>query len=85
MLAVARTVAILAPVMNSVQLIPQLNKTWRRKSVRDISIYSLVLLLFVDILWLLHGWFIMDMPLIVSGLIQTACLSSLIAMYAWFL
>ena len=61
-------VATLAPIMNCIQLIPQLYKTYQTKSVNDFSVYSLYLILFTSVIWLLHGYFIYDTSLIIAGL-----------------
>ncbi len=63
-------VAFLAPTVNSIQLFPQLYKTFRTKSVKDLSFYSLLLILTTNILWLLHGYFIYDLSLIAAGIIS---------------
>jgi uncharacterized protein with PQ loop repeat len=60
-------VATLAPTINCIQLFPQLYKTYVTKSVKDLSLYSLLLILTTNILWLLHGYFIFDLSLLVSG------------------
>jgi uncharacterized protein with PQ loop repeat len=52
-------VSILAPLMSCIQMFPQLWKIIHSKNVRDISFYSLVLILFSNFLWLLHCYFIM--------------------------
>jgi len=64
---VAYIISILAPLVNTIQQIPQLYKTFTTKRVKDLSLYSLLLILTTNILWLLHGYFIMDVSLIVSG------------------
>jgi MtN3 and saliva related transmembrane protein len=74
-------VATLAPIVNCVQLIPQLYKTYRTKSVKDLSFYSLLLLLTTIILWLLHGYFINDISLVVAGIISLVLNISLIRLY----
>jgi len=76
-----RVVAVLAPILSSVVYVPQLFKTFRRKSLKDISFYSIAMLLVVDTLWLVHGWFIDDLSLMVSGLAQVFCVSCLVGMY----
>ena len=63
-------VAILAPLINSIQLFPQLYKTYKTKSVKDLSFYFLILLLISNFLWLLHGYFIFDKSLIVAGIVS---------------
>jgi MtN3 and saliva related transmembrane protein len=63
-------VATLAPIVNSIQLFPQLYKTYITKSVKDLSLYSLSLILLTNLLWLLHGFFIIDISLIVAGTVS---------------
>ena len=74
-------VATLAPIVNCVQLIPQIYKTYRTKSVKDLSFYSLLLLLTTIILWLLHGYFINDISLVIAGIISLVLNISLIRLY----
>ena len=74
-------VATLAPVVNCVQLFPQLYKTFTTRKVDDLSFYSLVLLFTTNLLWLLHGYFINDLSLIVAGLISMAVNLSLMVLY----
>lgn len=62
-------VAILAPTINCIQLFPQLYKTFTTKSVKDLSIFSLFLLVTTSLIWLLHGYFIYDISLITAGTI----------------
>ena len=63
-------IATLAPIVNSIQLVPQLYKTCTTKSVKDLSLYSLLLILITNLLWLLHGYFIIDISLIVAGVVS---------------
>ncbi len=63
-------VSFLAPIMNCIQLVPQLHKTYKTKRVNDLSFYSLFLILFTNLLWLLHGYFIFDLSLIIAGIIS---------------
>jgi len=77
-------VATLAPIVNCIQMIPQLYKTAVTKRVKDLSLYSLCLILATNILWLIHGYFIMDLSLLVSGAISiiiNLCLFSLYVLY----
>ena len=63
-------IATLAPIVNSIQLFPQLYKTYITKSVKDLSLYSLIAILLTNVLWLLHGYFIIDISLIVAGTVS---------------
>ena len=74
-------VATLAPIVNSIQLFPQLYKTYTTKSVKDLSFYSLSLILITNLLWLLHGYFIFDTSLIVAGGFSMIINVSLLTLY----
>lgn len=74
-------VATLAPIINSIQIFPQLYKSYITKSVKDLSLYSLLLVLLNNMLWLIHGYFIVDTPLIVSGMISMVLNASLVILY----
>lgn len=64
-------VATLVPILNSIQLFPQLYKTYITKSVQDLSFYSLLLILATNVLWLIHGYIRRDVSLIFAGVIST--------------
>ena len=74
-------VATLAPVVNSIQLFPQLYKTYITKSVKDLSFYSLFLVLITNLLWLLHGYFIVDISLIAAGVVNIIINVALLSLY----
>ena len=72
-------VAILAPVITSLQLLPQLYKIYKTKNVNGVSIHSLYLFLITNLLWLLHGYFITDYSLLIGSAIgMIISISSLI-------
>ena len=77
-------VATLAPTVNCVQLIPQLYKTYVTKSVKDLSFYSLLLIILTNLLWLLHGYFIYDISLIVAGIISMSINLTLLSLYLFY-
>lgn len=77
----ANTVAILAPIVNCIQLFPQLYKSYQTKHVEDLSLYSLCLLLLTSILWLFHGYYIHDTSLMVAGIISVTVNVLLIALF----
>lgn len=62
-------VATLAPITNCIQMAPQLYKTYKTKSAKDISIYSVSIILVNALLWAMHGYFIMDTSLLVASAI----------------
>lgn len=74
-------IATFAIIINSVQLFPQLYKTYTTKKVQDLSIYSLTLMLITKLLWLIHGYFIDDITLIISGIISLLTIIPLLILY----
>ena len=60
-------VATLAPIISIIQSCPQLYKTYITKSVNDLSLYSIILMLISALLWLLHGYFISDNSSMIAG------------------
>lgn len=77
-------VATLAPIINCAQLLPQLYKTYTTKCVKNISLYSLLLILATNSLWLLHGYFINDRSLIISGMIAMSINITLVLLYCMY-
>lgn len=77
-------IATLAPIVNCIQLFPQLYKTYITKSVKDLSYFSLLLILTTNLLWLLHGYFIFDFSLIISGIVSMMINISLLTLYFFY-
>ena len=77
-------IATLAPIVTCIQLLPQLYKTYLTKSVKDLSLYTLLLILTTNILWMLHGYFIIDISLIVSGAISIIINIILLTLYFFY-
>jgi MtN3 and saliva related transmembrane protein len=64
-------IAIIAPLLNSLQQIPQLYKTYDTKHVRDLSFESLLVMFISSMVWVLHGIIIWDPSLLISASIST--------------
>lgn len=62
-------VAIMAPVMSTVNMVPQIYKIYKTKRVRDISLTMIILLIITNLFWFLHGYFIMDLSILASCII----------------
>lgn len=77
-------VATLAPFISCIQLMPQMYKTYTTKNVKDLSFITLIMILFADTLWLLHGHFILDYSLIIGCLINVMIVFSLLIMYCLY-
>ena len=67
-------IAIVAPLLNSLQQIPQLYKTYVTKHVTDLSFESLLFMFISSVVWVLHGIIIWDLSLLISASIS-ACIN----------
>lgn len=78
---ISTAVAILAPTLNCIQLVPQLYKTYTTKKVNDLSFYSLFLFAITSCMWLLHGFFIKDYSVMISASFGIIVNTSLLYLY----
>lgn len=74
-------VAYLAVILNTVYQVPQLFKIIKTKSVNDISLIALTLLIFNNVLWFMHGYFINDTTLIISSVLNLSLSSVLVCLF----
>lgn len=74
-------VAYLAVILNTVYQVPQLFKIIKTKSVNDISLIALTLLIFNNVLWFMHGYFINDTTLIISSVLNLSLSSVLVYLF----
>jgi uncharacterized protein with PQ loop repeat len=77
---ISNTIAIIIPVLSSVQQLPQLYKSYTTNSVADLSIESLVIIIITNILWFFHGYFIRDFTLIISAAVSVVINTALISL-----
>ena len=82
---VAVAVAVLAPTVNCIQLLPQLYKTYTTKSVEDLSLQTILLMLLTNILWFTHGLFIRDPALLFSGSVSLFINAALLVLYMLYI
>lgn len=74
-------IATLAPLVNCVQQLPQLYKTYTTKEATDLSLQTLLLILLTNLLWFLHGFLIRDLALMLSGSISMIINGTLLVLY----
>jgi len=77
----ATLVAVLAPMLTCIQLLPQLYKSYSTQEVDDLSLESLVCITLGNLLWLIHGYYVRDTPLIIAGLFATVVNITLLRLY----
>jgi len=71
---------LLAGSITTLAAVPQVVKTYRTKHARDISIWQPILLNMGMALWLLYGFLLRDIPLIMANSVSLLCYTSLIIM-----
>ena len=67
---------LVAAALTTTAFLPQLLKTWRSKSAKDVSLGMLVTFSIGVFLWLIYGLFIQSLPVIIANLV-TLILSSI--------
>ena len=56
-----------ATIVVSLQFIPQLVKTIKTKNAKDISLFMIFLIMFGNVLWIMHGLIVLDMPITITN------------------
>jgi MtN3 and saliva related transmembrane protein len=75
---------LLAGILTSCAVIPQIYRAFRTRQVRDISVWQPVLLVVGMSLWLLYGTMIGDVPLIAANIFSITCNLMLITMKFYY-
>ena len=70
---------LVAAVCTTLAFVPQVVKTWKTKSTKDISLGMFVVLVIGIVLWLVYGLSILDLPLITANAVTL--LFSIIILY----
>ena len=68
---ISYVIKFVVPVLNMIQQMPQLLKIIETKKVRDLSFYTIFIMLSTSTLWTAHGYFINDFTLFISSLVAT--------------
>lgn len=69
-------------LLSSITFLPQVLKAWKTKSVGDLSIYMLVIVLTSTVVWLIYAVALNLLPVILAN--SFICLLSLILLYFKF-
>lgn len=68
-----------AGTISSITFLPQVIKTWKSKSAKDISLWMILFVTSSVILWLIYGIFLKSIPIIYTN--SAVLLMSLILLY----
>ena len=73
-----------AGTLTTLSFLPQVLKTYRSRSAKDISLVMFLLFSLGVFLWLLYGLSIQSMPIIISNGITLVLSLSILVMKFWF-
>jgi len=75
---VLETLATVTGVLSSFAMLPQIYRIFKRKSAKDISIWTYLYMLVAGVIWVLSGLNIQSFPIWVSNLIGTLTMLGLV-------
>lgn len=68
---------LIAGVLTTLAYLPQVIKTWKTRSATDLSWSMLIILCSGIILWLVYGFYVHDLPILLANIV-TFILASII-------
>jgi len=80
---VLETLATITGVVGSFAMLPQIHRIFKRKSAKDISIWTYLYWLVASVIWILYGLNIQSFPIWVTNLIGSLALIGIIV--GWYL
>jgi len=80
---VLESLAAITGVVGSFAMIPQVYRIFRRKSAKDISIWTYLYMLAAGVIWVLYGLDIESFPIVISQLIGTVTMIGIVV--GWYL
>lgn len=81
--AVLESLATITGVGSSFAILPQVYRIFRRKSAKDISIWTYLYMLVAGVIWILYGINIQSFPIWVSNLVGSIAVVAVVV--GWFL
>jgi MtN3 and saliva related transmembrane protein len=65
----AKIIGLVAGLLTTISFIPQVVKTWRTKSAKDLSLVMFLLYCSGMLLWTIYGFMLNELPLILWNII----------------
>jgi MtN3 and saliva related transmembrane protein len=69
---------LVAGSLTTAAFLPQVVKTWKTRSAKDLSLGMFLLFCLGVALWLIYGWMVNDVPVIAANLITLMLASTLL-------
>jgi MtN3 and saliva related transmembrane protein len=75
---VLETLATIVGVVSSFAMLPQIYRIFKRRSAKDISIWTYAYMLIAGVIWVLYGFNIQNFPIMITNLIGTVAMIGII-------
>lgn len=76
----ATSLGMVAGTLTTLAFLPQVIRTWKRRSAADFSFLMLAVFVSGVGLWLIYGWLMGDLPLVITNLVTFALAAAILAM-----
>ncbi len=73
-------IGLVAATLTTAAYVPQVYKTWKEKSTKDISLSMYAVLLTGVLLWLVYGIYLNSLPIILSNIVTSLLLLFMLLM-----
>ncbi|NJK37471.1 MAG: SemiSWEET transporter [Oscillatoriales cyanobacterium RM1_1_9] len=71
-------IGLLAGTLTTLAFIPQVIKTWKSKSAEDVSLEMFVIFCLGVFLWLIYGFLLQDIPIMIANLVTLILASTIL-------
>lgn len=71
-------IGLLAGTLTTIAFLPQVIKTWKTKSTRDVSLEMFVIFCSGVFLWIVYGAFIGDLPIVAANIVTLSLASTIL-------
>lgn len=73
-------IGLIAGTLTTIAFLPQIRQSWRTKSTKDISLPMILTFCTGVLLWLIYGFMIQSLPVIVANGVTIVLAGSILAM-----
>jgi MtN3 and saliva related transmembrane protein len=73
-------IGLIAGVLTTLAFLPQLTKTWKSKSAKDMSLVMLITFTTGVVLWLIYGILIQATPIILANVVTLMLAAAILAL-----
>ncbi|MCH2082780.1 MAG: SemiSWEET transporter [Saprospiraceae bacterium] len=71
-------IGLIAGVLTTLSFVPQVYRTWKTKSADDLSLGMFLMFTLGVILWLIYGFLIDDLPIILANIVTLSLAGTLL-------